>query len=54
MKRMSFAQAVKEANIKGKKVSKQRGLNYFSITGNAMKKGSLKLQDGQHGNEKNK
>jgi len=34
---MSFSQAIREANIKGK-----RGLNYFSSTGNARKKGSLK------------
>ena len=39
----SFAQATREASIKGKnKDSQKRGLNYFSSTGNARKKGSLK------------
>ena len=32
---MSFAQAIREANIKGKnRDSEKRGLNYFSSTGN--------------------
>jgi len=40
---VSFAQVMREANIKGKnRDSEKRGLNYFSSTGNARKKGSLK------------
>jgi hypothetical protein len=55
MKGVSFAQAIREANIKGKnRDSGKTGLNYFSSTGNARKKGSLKLQDGQHENKNNK
>jgi len=40
---VSFAQAIREANIKGKnRDSEKRGLNYFPSIGNARKKGSLK------------
>jgi hypothetical protein len=40
---VSFAQAIREANIKGKnRGSEKRGLNYFSSIGNARKKRSLK------------